>query len=86
MHLHGHHAVVLARDGAPATGSPWWFDSLNVENGETYRHRVRRRQPGRLDGSLPQAPHAADGLVAHLMYSGVTTPYRLGGDTGNEPE
>ena len=30
--------------------------------------------------------HAAQGLVAHLMYSGVTDPYRLGGDSGNEPE
>ena len=30
MHLHGHHAVVLARNGVPATGSPWWIDSLNV--------------------------------------------------------
>jgi FtsP/CotA-like multicopper oxidase with cupredoxin domain len=23
MHLHGHHVVVLARNGVPATGSPW---------------------------------------------------------------
>ena len=30
MHLHGHHALVLSRDGSKATGSPWWFDSLEV--------------------------------------------------------
>ena len=36
MHLHGHHVVVLARNGVPATGSPWWVDSLNVLPGETY--------------------------------------------------
>src|SRR4029450_5986628 len=30
MHLHGHHAVVPAGNGAPATGSPRWVDSLNV--------------------------------------------------------
>ena len=30
MHLHGHHAVVLARNGVAATGSQWWFDTLNV--------------------------------------------------------
>ena len=30
MHLHGHHALVLSRDGTKATGSPWWFDSLEV--------------------------------------------------------
>ena len=36
MHLHGHHAVVLARNGVAATGSSWWIDSLNVLDGETY--------------------------------------------------
>ncbi|HSR24850.1 MAG TPA: multicopper oxidase family protein, partial [Candidatus Eisenbacteria bacterium] len=36
MHLHGHHAVVLSRNGVAATGSPWWVDSLEVEAGETY--------------------------------------------------
>jgi FtsP/CotA-like multicopper oxidase with cupredoxin domain len=29
-------------------------------------------------------PHAVEGLVAHLMYEGVTTPYRIGG--ANTPE
>ena len=37
MHLHGHHAVVLSRDGVKATGSPWWVDSLDVADGETLR-------------------------------------------------
>ena len=27
MHLHGHHLLVLSRDGVAATGSPWWVDS-----------------------------------------------------------
>ena len=31
-----------------------------------------------------QLKHAAEGLVAHLMYEGVTTPYRIGGP--NVPE
>ncbi|MEO7981227.1 MAG: multicopper oxidase family protein, partial [Sporichthyaceae bacterium] len=35
MHLHGHHAVVLARDGEKATGSPWWVDSLDVASGHS---------------------------------------------------
>ena len=30
--------------------------------------------------------HAALGMVTHLMYEGVTTPYKLGSDSGNEPE
>ena len=37
MHLHGHHAVVLARDGEPATGSPWWVDSLNARRRDVAR-------------------------------------------------
>jgi hypothetical protein len=28
----------------------------------------------------------AEGMVTHLMYEGVTTPYRLGEETGNTPE
>ncbi len=31
-------------------------------------------------------PHAAQGLVAHLMYEGVTEPFRVGGRGKNEPE
>ena len=43
-----------------ATGSPWWFDSLEVKNDESLRHRLRCRQPRHLDGPLPQpqARHA----------------------------
>ena len=36
MHLHGHHAVVLSRNGVPSTGSPWWTDSLDVADGDTF--------------------------------------------------
>jgi hypothetical protein len=31
-------------------------------------------------------PHAAEGLVAHLMYEGITTPFTLGGRSDNQPE
>lgn len=30
--------------------------------------------------------HATDGMVAHLMYEGVTTPYAIGKSTPNHPE
>jgi hypothetical protein len=33
-----------------------------------------------------QLKHAAEGLLAHLMYDGVHTPYRIGGPAANEPE
>lgn len=84
MHLHGHHALVLARDGEPATGSPWWVDSLNVRAGEAYEIAFQADNPGVWMDHCHNLPHAADGLVAHLMYDGYTTPFRIGGH--NEPE
>jgi FtsP/CotA-like multicopper oxidase with cupredoxin domain len=86
MHLHGHHAVVLSRDGEPATGSPWWFDSLNVKDGERFTVAFVADNPGVWMDHCHNLEHARDGLVAHLMYAGVTTPYRVGGDHANHPE
>ncbi|WP_219417866.1 multicopper oxidase domain-containing protein [Pseudonocardia nigra] len=86
MHLHGHHAVVLARDGVAATGSPWWFDSIDVADGETYDIAFVADNPGVWMDHCHNLPHATEGLVAHLMYEGVTTPYRLGGAAANEAE
>ena len=85
MHLHGHHAVVLSRDGDPASGSPWWVDSLEVRSTRP-TGGLSGRQPGSLDGPLPQPPHATEGLVAHLMYAGVESSYRVGGEADNHPE
>ena len=70
MHLHGHHAVVLSRDGVAATGSPWWVDSLNVEDGETYEIAFVADNPGIWMDHCHNLDHAADGLVAHLAYTG----------------
>lgn len=86
MHLHGHHAVVLAHDGVAATGSPWWFDSLNVTDGESYDIAFVADNPGVWMDHCHNLPHAAEGLVTHLMYEGVTDPYRVGGQSANEPE
>jgi FtsP/CotA-like multicopper oxidase with cupredoxin domain len=86
MHLHGHHAVVLTRNGVRAAGSPWGVDSLNVENGESYDIAFAADNPGIWMDHCHNLPHAAQGLVAHLMYEGVTEPYRVGGSTVNQPE
>jgi FtsP/CotA-like multicopper oxidase with cupredoxin domain len=86
MHLHGHHAVVLSRDGKAATGSPWWVDSLNVANGETYEIAFVADNPGIWMDHCHNLPHAKQGLVAHLAYSGVTEPFRVGGQADNQPE
>jgi FtsP/CotA-like multicopper oxidase with cupredoxin domain len=86
MHLHGHHALVLARNGVAATGSPWWVDSLDVRDGESYDIAFVADNPGVWMDHCHNLEHAADGMVAHLMYEGVTTPYKIGGETPNHPE
>jgi FtsP/CotA-like multicopper oxidase with cupredoxin domain len=86
MHLHGHHAVVLARDGVKATGSPWWIDSLDVASGHSYDIAFVANNPGIWMDHCHNLKHAAQGLVAHLMYAGLTEPYRVGGPAHNEPE
>ncbi|HEU4568518.1 MAG TPA: multicopper oxidase family protein [Marmoricola sp.] len=86
MHLHGHHAVVLDRNGKPVTGSPWWFDSLDVHDGESYDIAFVADNPGVWMDHCHNLKHAAQGLVTHLMYAGVTEPFRVGGEAGNEPE
>jgi len=86
MHLHGHHMVVLARNGAAATGSPWWVDSLNVSAGETYDIAFVANNPGIWMDHCHNLKHAAQGMIAHLMYEGFDTPYRIAGTADNQPE
>ena len=86
MHLHGHHAVVLSRNGQQATGSPWVVDSLEVANGESYELAFVADNPGLWMDHCHNLPHAAQGLVAHLAYAGVASSYRIGGQAHNQPE
>lgn len=86
MHLHGHHVVVLSRDGVPASGSPWWVDSLDVGHGETYEVAFVADNPGIWMDHCHTLPHAVEGLMTHVMYEGVSTPFLLGGGSGNAPE
>jgi FtsP/CotA-like multicopper oxidase with cupredoxin domain len=86
MHLHGHHALVLTRDGVASTGSPWWVDSLEVDTGETWEIAFLADNPGIWMDHCHNLPHAAEGLVAHLMYAGVSSSFRVGDAGGNRPE
>ncbi|KQZ10787.1 copper oxidase [Agromyces sp. Root1464] len=86
MHLHGHHVVVLSRDGVAATGSPWVVDSLDLHPGESYDVAFVADNPGIWSDHCHTLPHAVDGLVAHVMYDGVTTPFTINGEAGNRPE
>jgi FtsP/CotA-like multicopper oxidase with cupredoxin domain len=89
MHLHGHHAVVLSRDGVASSGSPWWVDSLQVDDGESYEIAFVADNPGIWMDHCHNLPHAVEGLIAHLAYNGVSEPFKVGHDIGgahNQPE
>lgn len=86
MHLHGHHVLVLSRNGKPSTGGPWWSDTLNVLPGETYEVAFAANNPGLWMDHCHNLVHAAAGMSMHLMYEGVTTPYSVGSGTQNHPE
>ena len=86
MHLHGHHVLVLSRDGLPSTGSPWWSDTLNVLPGESYVVAFRADNPGLWMDHCHNLTHASQGLTMHIAYAGVSTPFVVGGVPGNAPE
>ena len=86
MHLHGHHALVTARNGKPVTGGPVWIDSIDVKDDETIDVVFRADNPGIWMDHCHNLQHATEGLTAHLMYEGYSTPYKVGGKVGNKPE
>jgi FtsP/CotA-like multicopper oxidase with cupredoxin domain len=86
MHLHGHHALVLSRDGERPQGSPWWIDTLNMLPGERYELAFRADNPGLWMFHCHNLGHAVDGLTTHLVYEGVTTPFEVGHKARNQPE
>jgi FtsP/CotA-like multicopper oxidase with cupredoxin domain len=86
MHLHGHHALVLSRDGQAVSGSPWWTDTLSVEPNERFELAFRADNPGLWMDHCHNLKHAAQGLTMHLAYAGVATPFRVGGPVHNHPE
>jgi FtsP/CotA-like multicopper oxidase with cupredoxin domain len=86
MHLHGHHVLVLSRDGRPSTGSPWWSDTLDVLPGESYVVAFRADNPGLWMDHCHNLTHASQGLTMHVAYAGVTTPFQVGDAHHNAPE
>lgn len=86
MHLHGYHAVVLSRDGVAASGSPWVVDSLNVDPGQTCGITFLADNPGIWMFHCHDLEHAADGLMVHFAYDGVSSPFVVGGPAHNQPE
>ncbi|MBC2263144.1 multicopper oxidase domain-containing protein [Listeria booriae] len=75
MHLHGHKMLVLTRNGKATTGSPWWTDTLNVAPGETYEVAFKADNPGIWMDHCHNLDHATNGMMMHLQYDNVYTPF-----------
>lgn len=84
MHLHGHQVLVLSRDGVASAGSPVWMDTVSVEPGETVTVAFKADNPGIWMDHCHNLGHAKIGMVMHLAYTDVTTPFSVG--EGNNPE
>ncbi|GIG59617.1 hypothetical protein Lfu02_39890 [Longispora fulva] len=86
IHPHGHHVLVLSRDGRPATGSPVWLDTLDIREGQIWEVALKADNPGIWMDHCHNLRHAATGMMFHLAYTGVTTSYEVGRTTGDHPE
>ena len=86
MHVHGHHVLVLSRDGVPATGAPLWLDTVDVRPGEVWELALVADNPGIWMDHCHDLDHAAQGMMMTLAYDGITTPVEHAGAHGNRPE
>ncbi|WP_158437860.1 multicopper oxidase family protein [Naasia lichenicola] len=75
MHIHGHHVLVLSRNGIAATGATLWLDTFDVQPGETWQVMLIADNPGIWMDHCHNLEHAAQGMMMALAYDGVTTPY-----------
>jgi FtsP/CotA-like multicopper oxidase with cupredoxin domain len=86
MHVHGHHVLVLSRDGVEATGAPLWLDTIDVGPGEVWELALVADNPGIWMDHCHDLSHAAAGMMMTLAYENVTTPFEHGGAHANRPE
>lgn len=77
IHPHGHHVLVLSVNGVAPTGSPLWMDTFEVRPGDVVRVAMRADNPGVWMDHCHDLRHAAEGMVFHLAYAGVTSPHRM---------
>ena len=85
MHPHGHSVRVLSVDGrVPA--QPLWLDTFDVGPGEVWEVALYADNPGIWMDHCHNLEHAALGMVTHLAYRGITTPFDHGGPADNAPE
>jgi len=75
MHIHGHHVLVLSRDGVAATGAALWLDTFDVQPGEVWQVMLIADNPGIWMDHCHNLDHASEGMMMALTYRGVFTPY-----------
>ena len=85
MHPHGHSVRVLSVDGRVPT-QPLWLDTFDVGPGEVWEVALYADNPGIWMDHCHNLEHAALGMVTHLAYRGITTPFDHGGVAQNAPE
>lgn len=86
IHIHGHHFLVLGRNGERPAGSPIWLDTINVRPGEAWEIAFKADNPGIWMDHCHNFEHTQLGMVLHLAYENVTSPYLVGGNAHNHPD
>ncbi|WCK56512.1 multicopper oxidase family protein [Aneurinibacillus sp. Ricciae_BoGa-3] len=86
MHIHGHTMKLLAKNGKPVSGSPVYLDTILVKPHETYDAAFRADNPGLWMIHCHNLAHSDYGMDMMVSYEGVTTPYRVGSQSGNHPD
>lgn len=86
MHPHGHHVLVLRVNGRAPTGSPLWLDTFDVQPGEVWEVALRADNPGIWMSHCHNLEHATSGMMFHLAYAGVSTPFTHSPGSRNRPE
>jgi FtsP/CotA-like multicopper oxidase with cupredoxin domain len=86
MHPHGHHVLVLSVNGRVPSGSPLWLDTFDVQPGEIWEVALRADNPGIWMDHCHNLEHATQGMMFHLAYAGVHTPFTHGPGSPNRPE
>lgn len=86
MHLHGHVMTVLDVDGRASTGSPVHADTVLLGPHQTADVAFPADNPGIWMLHCHVLVHASMGMSMSVNYSGITTPFEMGGHTGNVPE
>jgi FtsP/CotA-like multicopper oxidase with cupredoxin domain len=86
MHVHGHHVLVVSRDGIRSTGAPLRLDTFDVQPGEVWVVEFVANNPGIWMDHCHNLDHAAEGMMMALTYRGVTSPFEQGGSHANRAE